>query len=374
MLRSFVSWFFLLILLSGSLLASGLFKPVQTYLSGGVRAGSVVAADVNGDGKMDIVVSNYSSCDTCLNGSVGILLGNGDGTFQAAQTYDTGGNGASEIAVADVNGDGKLDVVVANVCATGIPCDGNSTTGSVAVLLGKGDGTFRPAQVFSSGNQISRYLVLGDFNGDGRLDVVVADGCGGCGHQNFSVLLGKGNGTFQSAHTYSLGGEAMGIAAADVNGDGKLDIVAGLESEGGAPNAPAVLLLGKGDGTFSDPQTLYPAGAYPALADMNGDGKLDLVVATPCSDVKCTKGGVGILLGNGDGSFQPLQTYGSGGYDADFVAIGDVNRDGKLDVFVANYSNPSQVGALLGAGDGTLSPVQLSNPGKVVRLQWRSQM
>jgi hypothetical protein len=362
MFRNFVCCSSLLLFLSATLLAGNPFKPAHTYLSGGTSAISVAVADLNGDGKLDIVVSNASSCYTCLNGSVGVLLGNGDGTFQPAQTYDSGGNGAGGIAVADVNGDGKLDVVVANVCAAGTFCDGNSTTGSVAVLLGKGDGTFKPAQVFSSGDQISRYLVLGDFNGDGRLDVVVADGCGGCGHQNFSVLLGNGNGTFQAAHTYSLGGEALGIAAGDVNGDGKLDIVVGLESAIGSQNGISEVLLGRGDGTFSDPQTLYPAGAYPALADMNGDGKLDLVVSTPCGDVKCTKGGVGVLFGNGDGSFQPLQNYSSGGYDADFVAVADVNRDGQLDVLVANYSG--RVGILLGEGDGALSPVQLFSPGK----------
>lgn len=116
MFRTFVRYFFLVLFLSANVCASEPFKPVRTYLSGGTSAVSVAAADLNGDGKLDIVVSNLSACYTCSNGSVGILLGNGDGTFQAAQTYDAGGNGAAEIAVADVNGDGKLDVLVADVC------------------------------------------------------------------------------------------------------------------------------------------------------------------------------------------------------------------------------------------------------------------
>ena len=245
--------------------------------------------------------------------------------------------------------------------ATGSSCDGNPNTGLVAVLLGKGDGTFKPAQVFSAGNQSPRSLAIGDFNAEGKLDVLVAGGCGSCGNI-IAILLGNGDGTFQAPQPYDLPGVPLGIAVGDINGDGKRDVIVGIENEGGSQNGTPVALFGHGDGTFSDPQTLYPAGAYPALADMNGDGNLDLVVATPCGDVKCTKGGVGVLLGNGDGSFQPLQNYTSGGYDADFVSVADVNRDGRLDVLVANYSG--RVGILLGTGDGALSPVQLFSPGK----------
>jgi len=341
--------------------ASALFKPALTNLSGGVDAVSLAVADVNGDGKLDVVVSNHFACATCYtNGAVGILIGNGDGSFQAARTYDSGGSGAAGVAVADVNGDGKPDVVVANFCAAGTDCGGDSKTGSVAVLLGNGDGTFRPAQVFSTGNQ-SAYLAVGDFNADGKLDVAVADGCGGCGNRNIAILLGSGDGTFRSPQTYDLPKEPLGIAVGDITGDGRLDILVGLEGTGGEQNGTSAVLFGNGDGTFSAPQTLYPAGAYPVLADINGDGKPDLVVATPCGDPRCKKGGVGVLLGNGDGTFQALQNYSSGGYDGDFVTVGDLNRDGKSDVFVSNYSG--KVGTLLGVGDGMLSPVQLSNPG-----------
>jgi hypothetical protein len=360
--RNFVSWSFLLLILSTNLLAGALFKPAKTYLSGGANADAVVVADMNGDGKLDLVVSNYSSCSGCSSALVAVLLGNGDGTFQAAQTYYTGGNGAGGLAVADLNGDGRLDVIVANNCAVGKSCDGTSDAGSIAVLMGNGDGTFQAARVYSAGVLYPTYLVLGDFNRDGHLDVAVED-CGSCGGQDIAVLLGNGDGSFQSAQLYDSGGEPQGIAAGDIDGDGNLDIVVGFETAFGGPNGSSAVLFGKGDGTFLAPQILSPAGLSPALTDINGDGKLDLVVVTPCGNAKCNKSGVGVLLGNGDGSFQPLQNYNSGGYAAAFVATGDVNRDGKVDVFVANFAEPTKVGTLLGDGDGALSPVQLSTSG-----------
>jgi Bacterial Ig-like domain (group 3)/FG-GAP-like repeat/FG-GAP repeat len=351
----------LALLLPESIHASTLFKSAQTYPSGGTDSSSVAIADLNGDGKPDLVVSNYLACDSCTNGSVGVLLGNGDGTFQAAQTYGSGGNGTTGVAVADVNGDGKPDVVVANACASGTFCDGNSNTGSVAVLLGRGDGTLRRARVRSAGGLIAAgYIALGDFNVDSKLDVAVGERCAGCGHRKIAVLMGNGDGTLQSAQSYDLPGKPQGITLGDINGDGALDLVVGLQTPGGQQSVPLAILFGNGDGSFQEPVTTG-AGVYPALADMNGDGKLDLVVTTACSDPKCTKGGVGVLLGNGDGSFQAIQIYSSGGYNAVFVAVGDLNRDGKRDVFVANYSG--KVGTLLGVGDGTVLPVQLSGAG-----------
>jgi hypothetical protein len=350
-----------LVSLPSAMTATPWFKTEPTNFAGGDGAISVAVADFNGDGKPDIAVANAFACDTCAErGSVGILLGNGDGTFQPPRSYDSGGSETGGIAIADLNGDGKFDVIVANTCAAGTFCDANSNTGSVAVLLGNGDGTFQPAHAYSTGKQLSSYLALGDFNRDGKLDVVVADGCGGCGLHNIAVLLGNGDGTFGSPRSYELGGEPQGIAVGDIDGDGKLDVVVGLESDSGQPNGSSVVLFGEGDGTFPTSRTLNPAGTYPALADVNGDGRLDLIVATPCGNTKCTKNGVGVLLGEGDGSFQPIQIYNSGGDLLDFVAIGDLNRDGKPDIFVADFLG--KVGTLLGAGDGTFSPVQLSTP------------
>jgi hypothetical protein len=346
------------LLFPASLHASTLFKPAKSYPSGGTGASSVAVADVNKDGKLDLVVSNGFACDTCTNGSISVLLGNGDGTFQPAVSYNSGGWQANQIAVADLNGDEKLDVLVANSCATEMDCN-NAPTGSVAVLLGNGDGTFRAAKIFHTGGQVSRYLALGDFNRDGKLDVAVAGG----GGRKVAILLGTGRGTFQAPRTIDLPGDQIGIAAGDINGDKKLDLVVGLLDSFGQ-GGTSIALLGNGDGTFASQPVLSPSGSYPALADLDGDGKLDLVVTTACGP-KCSQGGVGVLLGNGDGSFQPMQIYGSGSTDADFISVGDLNRDGTMDVVVSDYGSSStdKVGVLLGAGGGILSPVKTSNPG-----------
>ena len=299
------------------------FAPAVTYGSG---AYSVAVADVNGDGKPDIVTS-----------TVGVLLGNGDGTFQTEVTYGSGGS-AYSVALADVNGDGKPDIVVAN----------NDDIATVGVLLGNGDGTFQTAVTFGTGATYAYSAAVADVNGDGKPDIVVANWCsnGGCKSGTLSVLLGNGDGTFQTAVTYGTGGiYADSVAVADVNGAGKLDVVAGNYG-----NNNVGFLLGNGDGTFQGAVT-YGAGgsgAYSvAVADVNGDGKPDIVVANHGSS------NVGVLLGNGDGTFQGAVTYGAGGSGAQSVAVADVNGDGKPDIVVANYNSPGTVGVLLGNGDGT---------------------
>ena len=158
-------------------------------------------------------------------GAVSVLLGNGDGTFQAAKSYGSGGQDAYSVAVEDVNGDGKPDLLVANYCA-----DSNCLTdGNVGVLLGNGDGTFRAAVTYSSGAYHTVSVAVGDVNGDGKPDLVVASDCASsnnCANGSVGVLLGNGNGTFRAAVSYSSGGyEAQSVAVADVNGDGKLDLV-----------------------------------------------------------------------------------------------------------------------------------------------------
>ena len=130
----------------------------------------MAVADVNGDGKPDLLVTNECSSG-CTNGSVSVLLGNGDGTFQTAVSYGSGGEYALSVAVADVNGDGKPDMLVANDCASGC------TNGLVSVLLGNGDGTFQTAVSYSSGGVDAWAVAVGDMNGDGKPDLVVANEC-----------------------------------------------------------------------------------------------------------------------------------------------------------------------------------------------------
>ncbi len=327
-----------------------LFLPAVAYDSGGIRATSVAVADVNGDGKPDLVVANWCASSSDCNGnnwgfdgSVAVLLGNGDGTFQPAVAYASGGATPVSVAAADVNGDGKPDIIVANTCASGILCPGG---GSVGVLLGNGDGTFQPALTYDSGGTIAESVAVADFNGDGKPDLAVANWYGTdgscCWSPALGVLLGNGDGTFQPAVSYSWGGQTS-VAAVDVNGDHRPDLV--------VANALGYveILLGNGDGTFQRPVTYSTGGSYPdsvATADLNGDGKLDLVVANGDLD------NIVVLLGNGDGTFKPAVAYGSGGSQPWSVALADVNGDGKPDILAANaYS--STVGVLLGNGDGT---------------------
>ena len=217
----------------------------------GTSPQSVAVGDFNGDGKPDLVVANATN--------VGVLLGNGDGTFQAAVYYGAG-SGPRAVAVGDFNGDGKLDLVVGNV-----------TSGNVSVLLGKGDGTFQPA-LNSAADNAPYSVVVGDFNGDGKLDVAVANYNSG----DVSVLLGKGDGTFQPVVNYAVGSIPSSVVVGDFNGDGKLDLAVTNVFD----NTVSVL-LGNGDGTFQAPVN-FDTGAYPwwvAVGDFNGDGKPDLAAA-----------------------------------------------------------------------------------------------
>jgi hypothetical protein len=342
------------------------FAQVVDYPSGDPFAASLAVADVNGDGKLDLVVSHhcadYPGCTT--KGTVGVLLGNGNGTFQAPRVFGSGGFFAGSIAVADVNGDGKPDVVVVNGCPgdTAPDCSGS---GMVSVLLGNGDGTLQAAVSFGAG-PLTRGLAVGDVNRDGNPDLIVGNECDGranCPSGEVSVLLGNGDGTFQSAVNYLSGELTEWVELADVNGDGKLDLVVADFCDG-LPNCPSGevgVLLGNGDGTF---QTVvsYPSGgsgaASVAVGDVNGDGKLDVVVGNVNND-NAGDGSVGVLLGNGDGTFKAAVAFQADGQIANSVILSDVNGDGRLDLLVPQFCpfhfgcRNSRVEVLVGAGDGT---------------------
>jgi hypothetical protein len=243
--------------LAGNPLPGGTFYPQTTYPVGSYAI-YVAIGDVNNDGKLDLVVANY------LDNTVSVLLGNGDGTFQARTTYATGHNPDS-VAIGDVNGDGKPDLVVSNQSKN----DQGLLT--VSVLLGNGDGTFQ-SQISSTADASAFSVAIGDVNGDGKPDVVVPN----IWSNTLSVLLGNGDGTFRSPIINLTGVSPFAVAIGDVNGDGKPDLVASNESE-----KTLSVLLGNGDGTFQA-QTTYATGLSPssvAIGDVNGDGSLDIVVA-----------------------------------------------------------------------------------------------
>lgn len=282
----------------------------------------VIATDLNGDGKPDLIAANAQG------NSLTVLLGNGDGTFTAAASPATGQQ-PTYVAVGDFNADGKPDLAITNYL-----------DGTVSILLGNGDGTFTPAStpVLETEMEPSA-IVAGDFNGDGILDLAVTT------YGEVTVFLGLGDGTFTYAGGAETGyGPNDSLVAADFNGDGKLD----LAVTNFAGNSVSIL-LGNGDGTFT--ATASPStGTGPtaiAAGDFNGDGKPDLAVTNN------TAGGVTLLLGNGDGTFTAAASP-QVGVLPNGVAVADVNGDGKADLLVANSGNNS-VSVLLGNGDWTFT-------------------
>jgi len=321
----------------------GTFAPQVTYATGSEPV-AVVTGDFNGDGNLDLAITNGSCtpgkyAPVCSSGTVSILLGNGDGTFRSHIDYPVGTLPSSLVA-ADFNGDGKLDLAITNAIDS-----------TVSVLLGNGDGTFQTQAVYATAPSLGwQSVVVGDFNGDGKLDLAVS--CSSV----VSVLLGNGDGTFRTHLDSGAGGVAL--AAGDFNGDGKLDLV--VTSGTGFANNLSNVLIGVGDGTFFL-QATYPGGSSVAVADLNGDGKPDLVVSQSGSLTS-----VSVLLGNGDGTFQTPVEYGTAPMPLG-VMLADLNGDGKLDLAVAGSGcelqgpascsgeqiAPGPISVLLGFGDGT---------------------
>jgi hypothetical protein len=350
----------------------GTFEAPATYGSGGSEPLAVAIGDVNGDGIPDLIVTNaFPTGSQGGDSEVSVMLGNGDGTFGSPVSYDSGGYYPHSVAVGDLNGDGHLDIVVVNT----FPSFYSNSNGVVAVLMGNGDGTFQAPVLYESGGFSAVSIALGDVNGDGIPDLVVANQgtCETCANSSVGILLGAGDGSFYPAITYISGpAESFSVVIGDLNGDGYPDLAVSTEcAETGTCGGGGVnVLMGNGNGTFQAPVTYDSGGAGPlalVAADVNGDGFLDLVVAE-CGINSCSGfGDVGVLLGNGDGTFQTAFNYGSGGGYSTSVAVADLNGDGRPDVVAAN-NNGGNVGVLLNntvPAKTTLTLTSSPNPSQV---------
>jgi hypothetical protein len=303
-----------------------------TY-STGIRSApiSVVAGDFNNDGRLDLAITN-SGMD-----NIGVLFGNGNGTFSSQSTYLTGtGSQPFSVAIGDFNNDNQLDIAIANY--------GNNHVG---VLLGCANGTFFSQLNYFIGDGSQPYsIAVGDFNNDSRLDIIVTSTF----TDNVGVFLGYVSESFLSAPAYSTGlfSRPTSIAVGDFDNDTRLDVVV---ANNGTDNI--MVLFGSGYGTFVSQRT-YSTGndanpCWVAVGDFNNDSRLDIVVANSGTN------NVGIFLSNGSGTFSSQITYSTGLDSQPYsVAVLDFNNDTRLDIAVANYGSNCVV-VFLGDGNGSFA-------------------
>jgi hypothetical protein len=301
----------------------------------------MATADLNGDGILDLVLSNGNST------GVSVLLGNRDGSFQNFALFGCGCQFPFDVVVADFNNDGKSDVAV-------------TSPNGVSVLLGDGAGNLGTPLVLTAGISPERIVAV-DLNNDRNMDLAVTN----LGSNTVSIFLGHGDGTFAAANDITVGMGPSGIAAGDFNGDGKVDLAVADsgallgQNRGPNPNTLAIL-LGDGKGGVSS-TTFIPVEKTPQqvlVLDLNKDKKLDVLVST------FAKGDISELLGKGDGTFQSARIFHAG-TSADAMRVADFNGDGKDDLLVTNGSL-STVSILFGDGTGNFGRATSAPSGRTV--------
>ena len=308
---------------SSTSIAGSLSNKLDGSFSGGgsFSAGrnpySIATGRFNQDTNLDLVTANYS------DSTITVLIGDGTGQFQVRTNMAVGPNPISVVA-GDFNGDGKVDLAVANYSG-----------GSVSILLGLGDGTFTNSATLT-GLHSPANIAVGDFDKDNKLDLAVPN----AGNGTVQIFLGDGSGGFTTGTTLTVGNTPWTVASVDIDKDGKLDLAVAVQ------NSSAIFTcLGNGDGTFKTPQSL-PAGADVralALGDLTGDGNLDIVAVGP-------GGRFSVLIGNGDGSFQPVTVYDLGLSDSYQVVLTDADGNGTLDAVIPSYGNSRGVIAFNSGG------------------------
>jgi FG-GAP-like repeat/FG-GAP repeat/PASTA domain len=298
----------------------------------------ITVGDVTGDGKAELVVA--------ADGAVSVLVNRGGGTFQARRDYARGPSHDS-VAIGDLNRDGKPDLAVAN-----------GGVNTISVLIGNGDGSFQPGRNYAGGSEPVSVAVA-DLNGDGSLDVATANE-GSTGPGAVAIFIGRGDGSLQARREIVTGTSPAQIAASDVNGDSKPDLVIYNERSVLSGRDTVSVFTNSGNGSFA--RRNYRTGITPrafAIGDLNGDGKPDIAVATERANA------ISVLENSGDGTFRPKRDFATGPLPA-AIAIDDLNQDGRPDLAVTSGSayDPTTLYVHAGKGDGRFQPRLEYGPGK----------